>query len=689
MNQITSSEIINDAFQSVSKPKERVKQLIQDLEELKSYQLNKRKEYEQQLNKNRLNFGQWLRYAKWELNNNHDFQRARSIFERALEVNVEHVPFWVQYIQAELQNRNINHARNLLDRAVTILPRVDKLWFLYVQTEEMLKSYLNVRSVFERWLEWKPVESAWEAYINFEIRYDELDNVRDLFMRFVKAYPKGSVWLKWIEFELSLGSRFIRETFELAVDVMLGDPATKNDPDLAYIICKWAEWEVSVKEYKRARMIYTALVEKFAKDLLPDKINLIYQSYINFEKLYGEEDNIEESIVLKRQKRYEVELKQNPYDFNTWWLLLNILPNDAATVRPYFEEAIRNVPQDTKKTLNWRRFILIWIRYALWEEFNNSDSSKARQVWSDCLNVIPHKRFSFGKVWIHFAEFEIRNSNLTNARKILGRGIGQANRSKPKRSLFQFYIDLEQKLGEWDRVRKIFEKWLESVLISPTTEVSAMEVLFAYISFESRMKENNRCVALFSLGIRLAENIPEKFPHLEHLWMAFINYYKEEMMYSEARELYKQLIEKTSSPQAWISLALFEISVPNETQLTQFLGGQDETFEFAIEDPQMEKSRSVFQEANRFFKDTGSNRDRAIILNEWKDFEESYGDERSIKLIEEKLPVISKKTKLKDNVEEEYLEYIFPEDQNDSPNPPTGLGAFLANAKKWAMKDEI
>ena len=72
----------------------------------------------------------WMRYAQWELEQK-EFRRARSIFERALDVDSTSVILWIRYTEAEMKTRNINHARNLLDRAVTILPRVDKLWYKY------------------------------------------------------------------------------------------------------------------------------------------------------------------------------------------------------------------------------------------------------------------------------------------------------------------------------------------------------------------------------------------------------------------------------------------------------------------------------------------------------------------------------------------------------------------------------
>jgi crooked neck len=45
--------------------------------------------------------------------------------------------------------------------------------------------------------------------------------------------------------------------------------------------------------------------------------------------------------------------------------------------------------------------------------------NKTREVFSTCVKLIPHKKFTFAKIWLLFAKFEIRQKNLQSARKIL------------------------------------------------------------------------------------------------------------------------------------------------------------------------------------------------------------------------------------------------------------------------------
>jgi len=140
--------------------------------------------------------------------------RARSVFERALDEDYRAAAMYIKYAEMEIRLKNVNHARNIWDRAVAILPRMDQLWYKYVFMEEALGNIAGARQVFERWMgtpaqspwraiaatsvdrvgaarhsvcyrspEWQPDEHAWTAYIKMEKRYGEIDRVRQIFER--------------------------------------------------------------------------------------------------------------------------------------------------------------------------------------------------------------------------------------------------------------------------------------------------------------------------------------------------------------------------------------------------------------------------------------------------------------------------------------------------------------------------
>ena len=62
-----------------------------------------------------------------------------------------------------------------------------------------------------------------------------------------------------------------------------------------------------------------------------------------------------------------------------------------------YERAIANVPPAAEKRY-WQRYIYLWINYALFEEVEAQDADRTREVHRACLNLIPHKAFTFAKV---------------------------------------------------------------------------------------------------------------------------------------------------------------------------------------------------------------------------------------------------------------------------------------------------
>jgi crooked neck len=76
-------------------------------------------------------------------------------------------------------------------------------------------------------------------------------------------------------------------------------------------------------------------------------------------------------------------------------------------IRETFEQAILNLPKIEEKRF-WRRYIYLWYNYALFEELDALDLSKAGAIYSRALNLVPHKKFTFSKLWIMTAHFHVR-----------------------------------------------------------------------------------------------------------------------------------------------------------------------------------------------------------------------------------------------------------------------------------------
>ena len=170
----------------------------------------------------------------------------------------------------------------------------------------------------------------------------------------------------------------------------------------------------------------------------------------------------------------------------------------------------------------------MWINYALYEELEAEDADRAAKVYKACLGVIPHGSFSFAKIWVLAAKNHIRRQDLDAARKTMGRAIGMCG----KESVFREYIGFELALGEVDRCRALYGKYLEAY-------PSNCEAWRKYGELEASVGETDRARALLELAVAQQElDMPEV------LWKAFIDFEIEQGEGAKARELFARLLEK-------------------------------------------------------------------------------------------------------------------------------------------------
>ena len=72
----------------------------------------KPKQFEDDVRRVRWQQGAWVKYASWEETQG-DLRRARSVWERALEVDATSPQTWQRYAEMEMRARAVSHARNL------------------------------------------------------------------------------------------------------------------------------------------------------------------------------------------------------------------------------------------------------------------------------------------------------------------------------------------------------------------------------------------------------------------------------------------------------------------------------------------------------------------------------------------------------------------------------------------------
>jgi crooked neck len=300
---------------------------------------------------------------------------------------------------------------------------------------------------------------------------------------------------------------------------------------------------------------------------------------------------------------------------------------------------------------------------------------RARQIYQECLRLIPHKKFTFAKIWLMKAQFEIRQMELQAARKTLGQAIGMC----PKDKLFRGYIDLERQLFEFVRCRTLYEKQIE-------WNSSNSQSWMQFAELERGLDDLERARAIYELGI---DQPTLDMPEL--VWKAYIDFEEYEGEYDRVRHLYERLLQKTDHVKVWINYARFEVNVPEDEE------EEDEEEEKPISEEAKTRARAVFTRAHKVFKDKELKEEvrhfhhspitvdtnifqRVELLNAWRSFENTHGSPEDIEKIEKQMPRrVKKRRKLEDDRYEEYMDYVFPADDQSAAN----LSRLLQKAHQW------
>lgn len=657
--QISSEQILREAAdrQEAHVPEPVIK--IHDAEEYQAHLRDRRKMFEDNIRYRREHIGNWVKYTRFE-EENKEFERARSIFERALEVEHRSGELWLRYAEFEMRNEFINHARNVFDRAVQILPRVDFLWYKYVYMEEMVGDIPKCRAVFERWMKWMPDDNAWTSFARFETRCGYIDRAEGVMRRYVNAYPSARSFLKfakWAEYEAK-NVPLARTIYEASLSELEPEEVKQ-----ARVFKQFAIFEERQGENERARVIYMHAVnllhlgegqqdpDEEVTETEKSKRDDLYKTYITFEKKHGNREGIENLVLTKQRAQYKMRLAEDPFDYDGWFELAKLEEEHGQmeTTRDVYERAVANIPPSSEKE-DWKRYIYLWIYYAVFEELFCKDLDRASKVYDMCLSIIPHKEFSFSKIWILAAQLRVRRKDLPSARKLLGRAIGLCGKEK----IYTEYIALEQALGEVDRCRTLYNNYLKAMPHN-------CRAWSKFAELEKLVGETDRCRALFELAIsQPALDMPEM------LWKGYIDFEIEEGEAERARKLYERLLEKTGHVKVWISFAQFEATP---------IGKGTDT------------ARDVFQRGYEQLKAEGLSEERVLLLDEWRTFEKESGDAASLAKVDAKMPRRIKRKRMREGESgqelggwEEYFDYQFPDDDTGAA---AGNYKILEMAAKW------
>ena len=136
-------------------------------------------------------------------------------------------------------------------------------------------------------------------------------------------------------------------------------------------------------QYDRTRAIF-----KYALDKLPkERAKEVFAAYTQFEKKHGNRTGVEDLVLSKRRFQYEKEVQANSHNYDAWFDYARLMETEADVdkAREVYERAIANVPPTAEKRF-WRRYIYLWIYYAIFEEL------EAQVRCCRCLSVANLRR---------------------------------------------------------------------------------------------------------------------------------------------------------------------------------------------------------------------------------------------------------------------------------------------------------
>ncbi len=139
-------------------------------------------------------------------------------------------------------------------------------------------------------------------------------------------------------------------------------------------------------------MLISSIILQFALGRIPrSKSAALYAAYTKFEKQHGTRTTLEGTVLGKRRIQYEDELQHDGRNYDVWFDYTRLeeaayrdMKDEGSTdqeleaqigrVREVYERAVAQVPPGGEKR-HWRRYIFLWLNYALFEEIETKVGS--------------------------------------------------------------------------------------------------------------------------------------------------------------------------------------------------------------------------------------------------------------------------------------------------------------------------
>ncbi|KEG14595.1 crooked neck [Trypanosoma grayi] len=529
--QLTAAQLIADAqeMQRMADPgNDSTRVVINSPEELALYRQKTRTDLEERVKRGYSLLGNWVKYARWEAQQK-DFERMRSVLERAVKFHGTNPVLWRDYAELEEEYGFVNHARGVWDRGVTALPAAVDLWLKYLVLEQAVGQESRVRDVFNRWLSGPtPPNCAWELFALFEAQQQRADACRDVMRRYVEAHGTVEAWLFYGATELNVLSNTERavKVYATAID-SLPEEYTNGEKDCRVpLAC--AEALAAAKKFDEARDVYHRLLRDCTYVAALDNI---FAAYSLFERLHGDAANYEVVAVAVAKAMYQQRIARDPCDFDAYvsqYLLL------CSAARQCSNSAERNALEDEsvkcltaaanthvdgcKDAAAAQRRAVVVMEYARLVE--DRDLAAARAALASCIRDFPFSLATCPRLWVEASALEQRHGAYQQARKLLSAAVNVS----PCSNVFDAALQLEEKAHEAgeisreDRVQRCRDI-LQNAIKKFPLDFSLWE---KYAKMEEKEGQFCRadalrvaCIRSFTTSSRAALSMAERYKLLE------------------------------------------------------------------------------------------------------------------------------------------------------------------------------
>lgn len=699
----------------------------------------------------------WLRYADMETEQTF-LNHARNLYERACGVLPRHDALWFKWAYLEEKIGNIPGARNVYERFMSWLPDV-MAWETYINFEIRHQNLPGARAVFEKFIVCHNTVEAYLKYARFEAKHGQPARARVVYERaiveleedandtrffiafaefeeFQKEYERArmvykqglarvskiaahELFTRYSQFEKQRGSTDSIEDVIAAKKRLEFEEALEKNP-MDYDT--WFDY-IRLEEHAASRALELALEYVRAQQLLENKSSLLTTSSTITNEIASEMHDLTDSIEIEQDQSDNTMSEKEQKTASLPTVTFSAIPesvrdNIHSRVRALYSRAVLNKPPSATIKQLWRRYIYLWLNYAVYEELVAKNTDKAHQVFQTCLEIIPHQNFTFSKAWILAAELEIRRGNLSAARKLLGTSIGKC----PREKIFRAYISMERKLGHVERCSTLYHKMLE-------TFSTSAEAWISLATFEMENGEPSRARGVYELALKQADTAsPLDKPFA--VWAAYLEMEKSLGNETNVRDLYKRMIEANLPGQSTVDIWVDWVKYTAKDGTEQALDASRAIFSEA--DAAFKQNIALLTQANMSImtqaaqatlanvnavtdtaeKTSASNASGAMssavstslsalidmkeerfkLLEQWRAFESELsqytGNDQHLQVVLSKIPQRVKKTRIITNElgaqtgTQEYFDYIFADDRESGKSSKK----LLDFAQKWKLK---